>query len=73
MVQAGGGSVQVWGAFHSGTKSPLMLPNRYFMDGLYRGILQNILVRFSSRHFGDDYRYQNDNTTLHQQNGAYNT
>ena len=28
-VQAGGGSLHVWGAFHSGAKSPLVLPDRY--------------------------------------------
>ena len=28
-VQAGGASVHVWGAFHTGAKSPLVLPDRY--------------------------------------------
>ena len=40
-VQGGGDSVHVWGAFHSGAKSPLVLPNKYLTGELYRGILQN--------------------------------
>ena len=43
-VQAGGGSVHVWGAFHNSAKSPLVLPNGYLTSVLYRGILQNTLV-----------------------------
>ena len=37
-VQAGGGSVHVWGAFHNSAKSPLVLPDRYLTGVLYRGI-----------------------------------
>ena len=44
MVQAGGGSVHVWGAFHNSAKSPLMLPDGYITGVLYRAILQNTLV-----------------------------
>ena len=40
-VQAGGDSVHIWEAFHSGAKSPFVLPNRYLTGELYRGILQN--------------------------------
>ena len=40
-VQAGGGSVRVWGAFHSGAKSPPLLPDRYLTCVLDRGILRN--------------------------------
>ena len=39
-VQAGGGSVHVWGAFHNSAKSPLVLPDGYLTGVLYRGILQ---------------------------------
>ena len=38
-VQAGGGLVHVWGAFHSGAKSPLVLPGRYLTGELYSDIL----------------------------------
>ena len=33
-VQAGGGSVHVWGAFHNSAKSPLVLPDGYLTDVL---------------------------------------
>ena len=62
-VQAGGGFVQVWGAFHSSAKSPLVLNDGYLTGVLYRGILQNTLVPFARHYFGDNYRYQDDNAT----------
>ena len=65
-VQAGGGSVHVWGAFHNSAKSPLVLPDGYLTGVLYRGILQNTLVPFASHYFGDNYRYQDDNATPHR-------
>ena len=65
-VQAGGGSVHVWGAFHNSTKSPLVLPDGYLTGVLYRGILQNTLVPFARHYFGDNYRYQDDNATPHR-------
>ena len=34
-VQAGGGSVHVWGAFHNSAKSPLVLPDGYLTGVLY--------------------------------------
>ena len=64
-VQAGGGSVYVWGAFHNSAKSPLVLPDGYLTGVLYRGILQNTLVPFARHYFGDNYRYQDDNATPH--------
>ena len=65
-VQAGGGSVHVWGAFHNSAKSPLVLPDGYLTGVLYRGILQNTLVPFARHYFGDNYRYQDDNDTPHR-------
>ena len=65
-VQAGGGSVHVWGAFHNSAKSPLVLPDGYLTGVLYRGILQNTLVSFARHYFGDNYRYQDDNATPHR-------
>ena len=35
-VQAGGGSVHVWGAFHNSAKSPFGLPDGYLTGVLYR-------------------------------------
>ena len=51
-VQAGGGSVHVWEAYHSGAQSPLVLPDEYLTSELYRGILGNTLVSFDRRHLG---------------------
>ena len=65
-VQAGGGLVHVWGAFHNSAKSPLVLPDGYLTAVLYRGILQNTLVPFARHYFGDNYRYQDDNATPHR-------
>ena len=65
-VQAGGGSVHVWGAFHNSAKSPLVLPDGYLTGLLYRGISQNNLVPFARHYFGDNYRYQDDNDTPHR-------
>ena len=64
-VQAGGGLVHVWGAFHNSAKSPLLLPDRYLTGVLYMGILQNTLVPFARHYFSDNYRYQDDNATPH--------
>ena len=65
-VQAGGCSVHVWGAFHSGAKSLLVLPDRYLTGELPQGILRNTLVPFARQHFGDNYLYQDDNATSHR-------
>ena len=66
-VQAGGGSVHVWGAFHNSAKSPpVVLPGGYLTGVLYRGILQNTLVPFARHYFGNNYRYQDDNATPHR-------
>ena len=65
-VQAGGGLVHVWGAFHNSAKSPLVLPDGYLTGVLYRGILQNTLVPFARHYFGDNYRYQEENATPHR-------
>ena len=62
-AQAGGGSVHVCGAFHSGVKSPLALPDRYLTGELYRGISWNTSVPFARQHFGNNYHYQDNNAT----------
>ena len=69
-VQAGGGSVDVWRAFHSGANSHPMLSHRYFTSELYRGIF----VKHHSaiwQHFGNNYRYRDDNATAQEQNRVY--
>ena len=65
-VQAGGGSVHVWGAFHRGAKSPLVVLDRNVNGVVYRDILRDTLVPFARQHFGDNFRYQDDNATPHR-------
>ena len=65
-VQAGGGSVHAWGAFHSAVKSLIVLPDINLTSQLYRGILRNTLVPFARQHFWDNYCYQDDNATPHR-------
>ena len=65
-VQAGGGSVYVWGAFYSGAKSPLVLPDRHLTDELCRRILRNTLLPLARQHFGNNYRCQDDNAIPHR-------
>ena len=36
-LQSGGVSVHIWGAFHNGAKSYLVIPNWYLANELYRG------------------------------------
>ena len=62
-VQAGGGSVQIWAAFHSGAKTPLVTLDRNVTGVVYRDIMQNSLVPFARHHFGANFHYQDDNTT----------
>ena len=62
-AQAGGGLVHVWKAFHSGTKSPLVLPDRYLTSELCRGVLGNRIVPLARQHFGNNYCCQDDNAT----------
>ena len=64
-LQIGGGSVHVWESFHTGAKSLLVLPDKCLTGELYRDILRNTLMPFARQHFGDNYRYQDDNATPH--------
>ena len=65
-VQAGGGSVHIWAAFHSGAKTPLVTLDRNVTGVVYRDIMQNSLVPFARHHFGANFRYQDDNATCHR-------
>ena len=64
-VQAVSCSVHVWGAFHSGAKSPHVLPDRYLISELHRSILRNTFVPFARQHNGDNSRYQDDTAAPH--------
>ena len=64
-VQAVSCSVHDWGAFHSGAKSPPVLPDRYLTSELHRSILRNTFVPSARQHVGDNYRYLDDTATPH--------
>ena len=49
--------------FHRDAKSPLVLLDRNVNGVAYRDILQDFLVPFVRQHFGDHFRYQDDNAT----------
>ena len=62
----GGGSVHVWGAFHHGGASGLVVLDRNVNGVLYRDILDQNLILFASQHFQDNFRYQDDNAPAHR-------
>ena len=63
-VQAGGASVHIWGAFHSGTKSPHVLPKWYLISDL--ALQWHCAKHLPNSIWGrDNYRYQNSNATPH--------
>ena len=61
----GGGGGGGGGAFHGGVTLPFVLLVRN-VDGVYRDILRDTLVPFARQHFGDDFRYKEDNATPHR-------
>ena len=64
-VQAGGGSVHVWGAFLKGAKSSLVLLDSNVHGVVYQDILRDTLLPFARQHFGDNFGFQDDNTKPH--------
>ena len=66
-VQAVGGLVNIWGAFHSGVKSPSVLRDRQIP---HWWALHDCFVKHLSaicrQHFGNNYRYQDVNATPHR-------
>ena len=61
----GGSSVNVWGAFHHGGASDLVL-DRNVTGLLYRDILDQNLIPFARQHFQDNFCYQDDNAPGHR-------
>ena len=62
----GGGFVHVWGAFHHGGASDLVVLDRNVTGVLYRDILDKNLIPFARQHFQDNFRYQDDNASTHR-------
>lgn len=65
-VQAGGGGLTVWGAFHSGGKTDLVVLEGNLNHRQYLRILRDTLMPFARGHFGHNFVYQDDNAPAHR-------
>ena len=62
----GGGSVHVWGAFHAGGRSELVILDRNVTGVVYLNILRENLLPWARQTFADNFRYQDDNVPAHR-------
>lgn len=65
-VQAGGGGITVWGAFHAGAKTDLVVLEGNLDQHQYLRILQNTLIPFAREHFRNNFVFQDDNAPAHR-------
>lgn len=65
-VQAGGGGVTVWGAFHAGAKSDLVILDGNLDQHQYRRILEQTMLPFARQTFQDNFVFQDDNAPAHR-------
>lgn len=65
-VQAGGGGVTVWGAFHSTGKCDLHVLEGNLNQHQYRRILETKMLPFARQHFRANFVFQDDNATPHR-------
>ena len=65
-VAGGGGSVHVWGAFHAGGKSELVVFRANVNGARYRDIMRQNLLPWARQQFGYNFRYQDDNAPAHR-------
>ncbi|CAJ1071497.1 hypothetical protein CRYPA_288 [Xyrichtys novacula] len=65
-VQAGGGGVTVWGAFHSTAKCDLHVLDGNMNQHRYCRILETKMLPFARQHFGANFVYQDDNAPPHR-------
>lgn len=65
-VQAGGGGFTVWGAFHAGGKSELVVLDGYLNHRGYLQILREKMLPFARGHFAQNFVYQDDNAPAHR-------
>lgn len=61
----GGGSVHVWGAFHSGAKSDLVVLRANVTGVRYRDLMRHDLLPWARNEFRNNFRYQHDNAPAH--------
>ena len=64
-VQAGGGGITVWGAFHAGEKSDLVILDGNLDQYQYIHILDQTMLPFARGAFQDNFVYQDDNAPTH--------
>jgi hypothetical protein len=65
-VQAGGGGITVWGAFHAGGKTDLVVLDGYLNQHQYIHILQTTLMPFARGFFRNNFVFQDDNAPAHR-------
>ena len=65
-VQAGGGGITVWGAFHAGGKSRLVVLDGNLNQRSYRVILEHTMLPFARGAFQDNFVFQQDNAPAHR-------
>ena len=65
-VQAGGGGVTIWGAFHHGGKCDLHIVDGNLDQYQYLQILEEKLLPFARLTFGHNFVYQDDNARPHR-------
>ena len=65
-VQAGGGGITVWGAFHAGGKSDLIVLDGNLDQQQFIRILENTMLPFATAAFGANFVYLDDNDPAHR-------
>lgn len=65
-VQAGGGGITVWGAFHASGKSDLVVLDGNMNQHQYRRILETAMLPFARGFFRANFVFQDDNAPAHR-------
>ena len=65
-VQAGGGGLTVWAAFHSRGKTDLVVIDGNLNQHKYRTILEETLIPFARQTFAANFVFQDDNARPHR-------
>ena len=65
-VQAGGGGITLWGAFHAGGKSELIVLEGNLNQHKYRRILEDTMLPFARGVFQNNFVFQDDNAPAHR-------
>ena len=65
-VQAGGGGITIWGAFHAGGKSDLVVIDGNLNQVKYQRILEDTMLPFARGVFRNNFVYQDDNAPPHR-------